>query len=103
MVGLCKGGNELPDSLKATDAQRYDALVEYAETNRPRHYCAGTCRINMTQLPSALEKKNTRFPYTSYNGWGDNRANHKIPPFWLDDRLPLLWHVGMRPAAGWSV
>ncbi|KAJ4433075.1 hypothetical protein ANN_15332 [Periplaneta americana] len=40
---------------------------------------------------------------TSYNGWGDHRANHTIPPFWLDDRPPLLRHVGVRPAAGWSV
>ncbi|KAJ4444339.1 hypothetical protein ANN_06131 [Periplaneta americana] len=32
---------------------------------------------------------------------GDHRANHTIPPFWFDDRPPLLRHV--RPAAGWSV
>ncbi|KAJ4427625.1 hypothetical protein ANN_25273 [Periplaneta americana] len=38
---------------------------------------------------------------TSYNDWGDHRANHTIPPFWLDDRPPLLRHVGVRPAAGW--
>ncbi|KAJ4451355.1 hypothetical protein ANN_02817 [Periplaneta americana] len=25
---------------------------------------------------------------------GDHRANHTIPPFWLDDRPPLLRHVG---------
>ncbi|KAJ4431550.1 hypothetical protein ANN_20149 [Periplaneta americana] len=25
---------------------------------------------------------------------GDDRANHTIPPFWLDDRPPLLRHVG---------
>ncbi|KAJ4429481.1 hypothetical protein ANN_21650 [Periplaneta americana] len=41
--------------------------------------------------------------YTSYNGWGDHRVNHTIPPFWLDDRPPLLRHVGVRPAAGCSV
>ncbi|KAJ4433989.1 hypothetical protein ANN_16308 [Periplaneta americana] len=34
---------------------------------------------------------------------GDHRANHTIPPFWLDDRPPLLRHVNVRPAAGWSV
>ncbi|KAJ4429963.1 hypothetical protein ANN_22167 [Periplaneta americana] len=39
----------------------------------------------------------------SCNGWGDHRANHMIPPFWLDDRPPLLRHVGVRPAVGWSV
>ncbi|KAJ4435678.1 hypothetical protein ANN_18294 [Periplaneta americana] len=37
---------------------------------------------------------------TSYNGWGAHRANHTIPPFWLDDRPPLLRHVGVRPTAG---
>ncbi|KAJ4438227.1 hypothetical protein ANN_14166 [Periplaneta americana] len=26
----------------------------------------------------------------NYNGWGAHRANHTIPPFWLDDRPPLL-------------
>ncbi|KAJ4441839.1 hypothetical protein ANN_11698 [Periplaneta americana] len=31
---------------------------------------------------------------------GDHRANHKIPPFWLDDSPPLLRHVAMRPAVG---
>ncbi|KAJ4426382.1 hypothetical protein ANN_27196 [Periplaneta americana] len=39
----------------------------------------------------------------SCNGWEDNRANHTIPPFWLDDLPPLLRHVGVRPAAGWLV
>ncbi|KAJ4427302.1 hypothetical protein ANN_24922 [Periplaneta americana] len=38
----------------------------------------------------------------SYNGW-DHHANHMIPPFWLDDCPSLLWHVGVRPAAGCSV
>ncbi|KAJ4425830.1 hypothetical protein ANN_27456 [Periplaneta americana] len=37
---------------------------------------------------------------TSYNGWRDHRANHAIPPCWLDDRPPLLRHVDVRPAAG---
>ncbi|KAJ4452163.1 hypothetical protein ANN_03681, partial [Periplaneta americana] len=35
----------------------------------------------------------------SYNGWGDHRANHTVPPFWLDDRPPLLRHVNVRLAA----
>ncbi|KAJ4450471.1 hypothetical protein ANN_01896 [Periplaneta americana] len=55
-----------------------------------------------TQHRDALGKRNP-VANTSYNGWGDHRANHTIPPFWLDDRSPLLWHVGVRPAAGWSV
>ncbi|KAJ4426534.1 hypothetical protein ANN_27348 [Periplaneta americana] len=33
---------------------------------------------------------------TSYNGWEDHQ-NHTIPPFRLDDRPPLLRHVGVRP------
>ncbi|KAJ4445818.1 hypothetical protein ANN_12503 [Periplaneta americana] len=40
---------------------------------------------------------------TSYKDWGAHRANHTIPPFWLGDRPPLLQHVAVRPAAGWSV
>ncbi|KAJ4449358.1 hypothetical protein ANN_00756 [Periplaneta americana] len=40
---------------------------------------------------------------TSYNAWGAHRANHTIPPFWLDDRPPLLRHVAVKPGAGWSV
>ncbi|KAJ4426362.1 hypothetical protein ANN_27176 [Periplaneta americana] len=45
---------------------------------------------------------NTRNPVkkASYNGWKAHRANHTIPPFWLDDRPPLLLHVDVRPAAG---
>ncbi|KAJ4446488.1 hypothetical protein ANN_13184 [Periplaneta americana] len=39
---------------------------------------------------------------TSYNGWGDHRANHTIPPFWLDDRPSLLRHVDVRPTASTS-
>ncbi|KAJ4441675.1 hypothetical protein ANN_11533 [Periplaneta americana] len=38
-----------------------------------------------------------------YNGWEDHHANQTIPPFWLDDRPPLLQHVDVSPAAGWSV
>ncbi|KAJ4439550.1 hypothetical protein ANN_07674 [Periplaneta americana] len=41
--------------------------------------------------------------YMSYNGWGAHRANHTIPPLWLDDQPPLLRHVAVRPAAGSSV
>ncbi|KAJ4443556.1 hypothetical protein ANN_05229 [Periplaneta americana] len=58
---------------------------------------------------SAVRRKRTRrrirnpVAKASYNGWEDHRANHTIPPFWLDDRPPLLRHVGVRPAAGWSV
>ncbi|KAJ4447362.1 hypothetical protein ANN_09368 [Periplaneta americana] len=36
---------------------------------------------------------------TTCNGWGNHRANHAIPPQWLDDRPPLFLHVDVRPAA----
>ncbi|KAJ4438468.1 hypothetical protein ANN_14413 [Periplaneta americana] len=79
MAGLCEGGNEPPGSLKAIFSR-----LRYAGGSRP---------------------KGQRNPVvnTSYNGWGDHRANHTIPPSWLDDRPPLLRHVGVRPADGWSV
>ncbi|KAJ4435627.1 hypothetical protein ANN_18243 [Periplaneta americana] len=51
----------------------------------------------------SYDRLRTLVANASYNGWGDHRANHTIPPFWLDDRPPLLRHVGVRPAAGWSV
>ncbi|KAJ4430202.1 hypothetical protein ANN_22412 [Periplaneta americana] len=47
-----------------------------------------------------LALRNAR--WFDYNGWGDHRDNHTISPFWLDDRPPLLRHVGVRPAAGWA-
>ncbi|KAJ4431335.1 hypothetical protein ANN_19932 [Periplaneta americana] len=53
--------------------------------------------------PEMTESKRNPVANASYNGWEDHRANHTIPPFWLDDRPPLLRHVGVRPAAGWSV
>ncbi|KAJ4444436.1 hypothetical protein ANN_06228 [Periplaneta americana] len=39
---------------------------------------------------------------TSYNSWGDHRAYHTIPPFWLDDRPSLLRHVDVRSFMGYS-
>ncbi|KAJ4434920.1 hypothetical protein ANN_23491 [Periplaneta americana] len=77
MAGLCEGGNEPPGSLKASK------------------FCYPLENFNMTYSKS--------FANTSYNGWGNHCANHTIPPFWLDDRPPLRRHVGVRPAAGWSV
>ncbi|KAJ4447273.1 hypothetical protein ANN_09277 [Periplaneta americana] len=75
MVGLCEGGNEPPGFLKAMPTQHRDPLGGYDRL-----------RYLVTQ--------------TSYNCWGDHRANHTIPPFWLDDRPLLLRHVAVRPAAG---
>ncbi|KAJ4441843.1 hypothetical protein ANN_11702 [Periplaneta americana] len=60
--------------------------------------------IGLRENPE-IKNLNQRNPVAnaSYNGWEDHRANHMIPPVWLDDRPPLLRHVGVRPAAGWSV
>ncbi|KAJ4451144.1 hypothetical protein ANN_02586 [Periplaneta americana] len=74
MAGLCEGGNEPSGSLKAICV----LILNYSVSSE-----------NPVQQ-------------TSYNGWEDHRANHTIPPFWLDDRPPLLRHVNVRPAAGWS-
>ncbi|KAJ4451754.1 hypothetical protein ANN_03225 [Periplaneta americana] len=52
-----------------------------------------------TQHRDALGERNP-VTQTSYNGWEAHRANNTIPPFWLDDRPPLLRHVAVRPAAG---
>ncbi|KAJ4438078.1 hypothetical protein ANN_14017 [Periplaneta americana] len=49
------------------------------------------------------KKKRNSVTKASDNGLGDHRANHTIPPFWLDDRPPLLRHVDVRPAAGWLI
>ncbi|KAJ4438654.1 hypothetical protein ANN_14601 [Periplaneta americana] len=59
-------------------------------------HLSAICETRIIYLRVGTKHKN-------YNGWGDHRANHTIPPFWLDDRPPLLRHVGVRPAAGWSV
>ncbi|KAJ4431119.1 hypothetical protein ANN_19714 [Periplaneta americana] len=44
------------------------------------------------------DRKGNPITKASYNGWGDHRDNHTIalPPFWLDDRPPLLRHVDVR-------
>ncbi|KAJ4445804.1 hypothetical protein ANN_12489 [Periplaneta americana] len=44
-----------------------------------------------------------RFRKPAIAAGGDHRANHTIPPYWLDDHPPLLRYVDVRPAAsGWS-
>ncbi|KAJ4448587.1 hypothetical protein ANN_10606 [Periplaneta americana] len=87
MAGLCEGGNESPGSLKASK------ITTSLQQN---------IRCIVVHLGSYDRLRNP-VANTSYNGWGDHRANHTIPPFWLDDRPPLLRHAGLRPAAGWSV
>ncbi|KAJ4438432.1 hypothetical protein ANN_14377 [Periplaneta americana] len=79
MAGVCEGGNEPPGSLKASELN--NVLYE-------------PFRAKVVEKPVSQ---------TSYNSWRDHRSNHMTPPFWLDDRPPLLRHVDVRPAAGWSV
>ncbi|KAJ4449980.1 hypothetical protein ANN_01387 [Periplaneta americana] len=62
----------------------------------------GTTVVRRTLTMTQHRRRNGPF-YLSYKGWEDHRANHTIPPFWLDDRPPLLRHVDVRPAAGWLV
>ncbi|KAJ4445862.1 hypothetical protein ANN_12547 [Periplaneta americana] len=68
-----------------------------------------TRRIDIIAIPTRstsgfiIDPTRNPITQTSYNGWGAHRANHTIPPFWLDDRPPLLRHVAVSPAAGWSV
>ncbi|KAJ4452006.1 hypothetical protein ANN_03518 [Periplaneta americana] len=120
MAGLCEGGNEPPGSLKAnsgdedykdSDRAQLQAVAELVtdllDIVQPYNEEGGTDIRKDSDLisneidnsPPSTRRINTRFPYTSYNGWGDHHANHT----WLDDRPPLLRHVGVRPAAGWSV
>ncbi|KAJ4426697.1 hypothetical protein ANN_26495 [Periplaneta americana] len=59
------------------------------------------CPPSIVMHLGSYDRQRNPVANTSYNGWGDHRANHTIPPFWLDDRPPLLRHVGVKPAAGW--
>ncbi|KAJ4426155.1 hypothetical protein ANN_26964 [Periplaneta americana] len=61
------------------------------------------CPPSIVMHLGSCDRQRNPVANASYNGWGDHRANHTIPPFWLDDRPPLLRHVDVRPAAGWSV
>ncbi|KAJ4445424.1 hypothetical protein ANN_07229 [Periplaneta americana] len=66
---------------------------------------AGTCDFSTREglLPLCRTQDEIRLRIPAITAGGDHRANHTIPPFWLDDRPPLLRHVGVRSAAGWSV
>ncbi|KAJ4449372.1 hypothetical protein ANN_00770 [Periplaneta americana] len=107
MVGLCESGNEPPGSLKAGNVYQHGITfgrvapfpVKYWDVQHDDTISSAfrlPRRNAFTYLRNPVAK-------ASYNDWWDHRANHTIPPFWLDDRPPLLRHVDVRPAAGWSV
>ncbi|KAJ4432641.1 hypothetical protein ANN_21264 [Periplaneta americana] len=52
-------------------------------------------------LKAICNKIRLRKPVITAVG-GAHRANYTIPPFWLDNRPPLLRHVTVRPAPGWK-
>ncbi|KAJ4427046.1 hypothetical protein ANN_26845 [Periplaneta americana] len=45
---------------------------------------------NRRRSQRVAETRKVKRVKASYNGWGDHRANHTVPTFWLDDRPPLL-------------
>ncbi|KAJ4441609.1 hypothetical protein ANN_11465 [Periplaneta americana] len=122
MAGLCEGGNEPRGSLKARYGYGMSPSSDFLEIstniwdrcpqsivvnlrsyiNCPKTGLNFTSDTKKAPLMRQLGQKRNPVANTSYNGWRDHRANHTIPPFWLDDRPPLLRHVGVRPAAGWS-
>ncbi|KAJ4435019.1 hypothetical protein ANN_23592 [Periplaneta americana] len=57
------------------------------------------CPPSIVMHLGSYDRKRNPVAKASYSGWEDHRANHTIPPFWVDDRPPLLRHVGVRPAA----
>ncbi|KAJ4450994.1 hypothetical protein ANN_02429 [Periplaneta americana] len=75
MAGLYEGGNGSLGSLKTTSLCTWGATIG----------------------------SEIRLRKPAITGGGAHRAKHTIPPFWLDDHPPLLRHVGVRPAVGWSV
>ncbi|KAJ4440251.1 hypothetical protein ANN_08390 [Periplaneta americana] len=68
---------------------------------RIRHRLPDMCLMVAENLGKTQPGSEIRLRKPAYNGWKDHRGNHTIPPFWLDDRPPLLRHVDVRPAAGW--
>ncbi|KAJ4436200.1 hypothetical protein ANN_18830 [Periplaneta americana] len=125
MAGLCEGGNESSGSLKAISVSRpitcssvlklggHDLQVTEEVPGRPDDDAKTAVRrwfrarltefYNLQQEHLKTSDAMGQIPKPRcYNGWEDHRANHTIPPFWLDDRPPLLRHVGVRPVAGSS-
>ncbi|KAJ4439918.1 hypothetical protein ANN_08048 [Periplaneta americana] len=93
MAGLYEGGKEPAGSLKAITGPDGSSGRGTACLYRLVRRVVGSSPASDMGVVFVLV----------YNGWGDHRANHTIHPFWLDDRPPLLRHVDVRPAAGWSV
>ncbi|KAJ4452004.1 hypothetical protein ANN_03516 [Periplaneta americana] len=101
MAGLCDNAGEMsPGSnvfarigLRENPGKNLNQVTCPDRDSNPGH---------LVSQPDALTVTPQRNPVTqtSYYGWGAHRANHTIPPFWLDDRPPLLRHVDLMPAAG---
>ncbi|KAJ4447593.1 hypothetical protein ANN_09600 [Periplaneta americana] len=75
---------------------------EEEEEKREDEFLASNEIKEGTETPHAADSE-IRLRIPAITAGGDHRANHTILPFWLDDRPPLLRHVGVTPAASWSV
>ncbi|KAJ4445270.1 hypothetical protein ANN_07071 [Periplaneta americana] len=82
----------LPKTIRVTEC----ALVRVLMGKKfPREISASVwdrCPPSIVMHLGRYDRQRNPVANTSYNGWGDHRANHTIPPFWLDDRPPLLRH-----------
>ncbi|KAJ4441869.1 hypothetical protein ANN_11729 [Periplaneta americana] len=57
------------------------------------------CPPSIVMHLGSYDRQRNPVAKASCNGWGNHRANHTIPPFWLDDRPLLPRHVDVKPAA----
>ncbi|KAJ4439749.1 hypothetical protein ANN_07877 [Periplaneta americana] len=83
----------------AQDRDRWRAYVRAAMNLR----CMGPVPTQHRDVLGETIGSEIRLRMPAITAGGDHRANHTVPPFWLDDRSLLLRHVGVSPAAGWSV
>ncbi|KAJ4449082.1 hypothetical protein ANN_00477 [Periplaneta americana] len=98
----CHKANKVTKFLSDNKIKVLDWPVEVRkEHRRPALQICGVVEIylHFTGLDVGSEIRLRKPAITA----GDHRANHTIPPFWLDDRPPLLRQVAVKPAAGWSV
>ncbi|KAJ4447213.1 hypothetical protein ANN_09215 [Periplaneta americana] len=118
MAGLCEGFNEPPSSLKASNkipvsravASWSEALclglalrnARWFESPRGKTFSHEISASVWDRCPPSIVMRNP-VAKASYNGWRAHCDTHTIPPFWLDDRPPLLQYLNVRPEAGSSV
>ncbi|KAJ4435891.1 hypothetical protein ANN_18511 [Periplaneta americana] len=132
MAGLCEGGNEPPGSLKATSVKHCKiALIYFSYTLRAKQMIKVSYQeFRTSERPSFYETRRFAAIITRADNGPRlnsscvvNRTLSLVGWFYLefqylsyllsfclldmcdllDDRLPLLRHVSVRPAAGWSV